>query len=297
MIAVGWFGVGSGVLADAEGVAEIATAAEDLGFESIWVGEHPVLIDPHAAPSPLPSRSELLDPIPVLAYAAARTSRIKLGTGIIILPLRNPVVLAKQLATVDILSKGRLLVGVGVGYVPGEYEAIGVPFGRRGRRADDYIDAMRALWDQDEPQFAGEFAAFSGIQCRPQPMTPRLPVHASGMSTTALRRAVARADGWYGFFQDLEATKRSLDELARLAQEVERPPGLGPLQITITPPPGPLDAGTVSQFEELGVHRIVILRDFMDMAGGPDPAKRGMFVAEMEATAERLGLAATPRLD
>jgi probable F420-dependent oxidoreductase len=295
MISIGWFGVGSGALADAEGVAEVATAAETLGFESIWVGEHPVLIDPHAPPSPLPPRSEMLDPIPVLAYAAARTTSIKLGTGIVILPLRNPVILAKQLASVDVLSKGRLLVGVGVGYVPGEYEAIGVPFERRGQRADDYIDAMRALWDQDEPEFSGEFAAFSGIQSRPQPLAPRLPVHASGMSTVALRRAVSRADGWYGFFQDLDATRRSLAELDRLAGEVERPASLGPLQITITPPPGPLDVDTVNRFEDLGVHRLVILRDFMDMAGGPVPATRGLFVQEMEATAARLGLGGAPK--
>jgi probable F420-dependent oxidoreductase len=290
MIPVGWFGVGSGALADAEGVAALAAAAEGLGFESIWVGEHPVLIDPHAAPSPLPPHSELLDPVAVLAYAAARTTTIKLGTGIVILPLRNPVVLAKQLASVDVLSKGRVLVGVGVGYVPGEYEAIGVPFGSRGRRADEYIDAMRALWDQDEPVFSGEFAAFSGIQCRPQPLTPRLPVHASGMSTAALRRAVARADGWYGFFQDLDATGRALSELARLADEVERPSALGPLEITITPPPGPLDQDTLKRFEDLGVHRVVLLRDFMDMAGGPDPGTRALYLAEMEETAKRLGL-------
>jgi probable F420-dependent oxidoreductase len=295
MIDIGWFGVGSGALADGEGVAEVAAAAEDLGYESVWVGEHPVLIDPHAPPSPLPSRSELLDPVAVLAYAAARTTRIKLGTGILILPLRNPVVLAKQLASVDVLSKGRLLVGIGVGYVPGEYEAIGVPFGTRGRRADDYVDAMRALWDDDEPHFSGEFAAFSGIQCRPQPVSPRLPLYASGMSTAALRRAVARADGWYGFFQDLDSTKRSLDELARLADEVERPDGLGDLRITVTPPPGVLDQDTVNRFEDLGVHRLVVLHDFMDMAGVPDPAKRRMFLADMEETAVRLGVTTARR--
>jgi probable F420-dependent oxidoreductase len=290
VIDIGWFGVGSGALADAEGVAEIAGAAEDLGYESVWVGEHPVLIDPHAAPSPLPSRSELLDPVAVLAYAAARTTRVKLGTGIVILPLRNPVILAKQLASVDVLAQGRLLVGVGVGYVPGEYEAIGVPFGTRGRRADDYIDAMRSLWDDDEPRFSGEFAAFSGVQSRPRPASPRLALYASGMSTAALRRAISRADGWYGFFQDLDSTKGSLDELARLADEVERPAVLGELRVTITPPPGPIDRDTVNRFEDLGVHRLVLLHDFMDMAGGPDPARRDLFLADMEATADRLGV-------
>ena len=292
MIDIGWFGVGSGALADAEGVAEVAGAAEDLGYESIWVGEHPVLIDPHAAPSPLPSHSELLDPVAVLAYAAAQTTTVKLGTGIVILPLRNPLILAKQLASVDVLSKGRLLVGVGVGYVPGEYEAIGVPFATRGRRADDYIDAMRSLWDDDDPQFSGEFASFSGVQSRPQPVSPRLALHASGMATAALRRAVSRADGWYGFFSDLDSTKRSLDELARLADEVERPAVLGELRITITPPPGAIDKDTVNRFEDLGVHRLVLLHDFMDMAGRPDPARRALYLSDMEITADRLGLRA-----
>ena len=292
MIDIGWFGIGSGALADAEGVAEIAGAAEDLGYESLWVGEHPVLIDPHAAPSPLPSHSELLDPVAVLAYAAAQTTTVKLGTGIVILPLRNPLILAKQLASVDVLSKGRLLVGVGVGYVPGEYEAIGVPFATRGRRADDYIDAMRSLWDDDDPQFSGEFASFSGVQSRPQPVSPRLALHASGMATAALRRAVSRADGWYGFFSDLDSTKRSLDELARLADEVERPAVLGELRITITPPPGAIDKDTVNRFEDLGVHRLVLLHDFMDMAGRPDPARRALYLSDMEITADRLGLRA-----
>jgi probable F420-dependent oxidoreductase len=232
----------------------------------------------------------MLDPVAVLAYAAARTTRVKLGTGILILPLRNPVILAKQLATVDVLAQGRLLVGVGVGYVPGEYEAIGVPFATRGRRADDYIDAMRSLWDDDEPRFSGEFAAFSGVQSRPQPASPRLALYASGMSTAALRRAISRAEGWYGFFQDLDSTKRSLDELARLADEVERPAVLGELRVTITPPPGAIDRDTVNRFEDLGVHRLVLLHDFMDMAGGPDPARRDLFLTDMEATADRLGV-------
>src|ERR1700759_2426497 len=98
MLPIGWFGVGSGALADAEGVAEVARTAEELGYDSIWVGEHPVLIDPHAPPSPLPPESELMDPSPVLPYAAAVTSRIKLGTGVVLLPMRNPVTLAKELA-------------------------------------------------------------------------------------------------------------------------------------------------------------------------------------------------------
>jgi probable F420-dependent oxidoreductase len=290
MIPVGWFGIGSGAYADPDAVAEIAEAAETLGYESIWVGEHPVLIDPHEPPSPLPSDSELMDPIPVLAYAAARTTRIKLGTGIVILPLRNPVILAKELASVDVLSRGRLVVGIGVGYVPGEYDAIGVPFGTRGRRADEWVDALRTLWRDDQPELRGEFLSFGGIQCRPRPFQAGgPPILASGMSTAARRRAVARCEGWYGFFQTPEATVSAMEELGRLADEVERPAELGRLEITITPVPGPIDADTVRCYEDLGVDRLVLVQDFTDMAGGPDAAKRGMFLREMEATAGRLG--------
>jgi probable F420-dependent oxidoreductase len=291
MIPVGWFGIGSGALGGAEGVGEIARTAEELGYESIWVGEHPVLIDPHEPPSPLPSHSELMDPVPVLAYAAAVTSRIRLGTGIVILPLRNPLILAKELATIDVLSQGRLTVGIGVGYVPGEYEAIGVPFNRRGRIADEWIDALRTLWHDDRPELRGDFASFGGIQCRPHPVQPGgPPIVASGFVPAAYRRAVERCQGWYGFFQDLDNTKAAIDELARLRDEVDRPAELGDLEITISPLPGPIDIDTVRRYEDLGVDRLVVVQDFGDMAGGPDPGRRGKFLDEMAATAERLDI-------
>jgi probable F420-dependent oxidoreductase len=291
MIPIGWFGVGSGALADAEGVAEVARTAEALGYDSIWVGEHPVLIDPHEPPSPLPPDSELMDPIPVLAYAAAVTSRIKLGTGVVLLPMRNPVTLAKELATIDVLSQGRLEFGIGVGYVPGEYDTLGVSFHTRGKRADEWIDVLRTLWLDDEPAFDGEFASFRGVQCRPRPVQPGgPPVIASGFATAARRRAVERCQGWYGFFQDLDNTKAAIDELARLADEVDRPAELGELEIIISPLPGPIDADTVRRYEDLGVDRLVLVQDFGDMAGGPDAVRRGKFLDEMAACAERLDI-------
>ena len=286
---IGWFGVGSGTVADADGVAEMADAAEGLGFESLWVGEHPVLIDPQAPPSPLPPEAEMLDPVPTLAFLAARTERIRLGTGIVILPLRNPLILAKQLASVDVLSRGRLIVGIGVGYVPGEYEAIGVPFHTRGRRADDHIDAMRALWRDEHPSFTGEFTRYAGIQARPWPVQrPGPPIHGSGMSTAARRRAVARCEGWYGFFLDLEHTAAAVDELTRLAGEVDRPAELGPLEITITPPAGQIDFDAVRRYEDLGVDRVVLVHDFRDLGRPPDAAGRETLIAEMTRTAREL---------
>jgi probable F420-dependent oxidoreductase len=269
----------------------VARAAEELGYESVWVGEHPVLIDPQAPPSPLPPTSEMLDPIPTLAYVAGRTERIRLGTGIVILPLRSPLILAKELASLDVLSRGRLLVGIGVGYVPGEYEAIGVPFGTRGARADEYIDAMRSVWHDDQPGYDGAHVAFAGIQSRPRPLqSPGPPILASGMARAARRRAVARCDGYYGFFLDLERTAEAMVELTQLAREVERPAPLPPLEITITPPAGPLDAGTVHAYADLGVHRLVLLRDFGDLAGAPDAARRDALLGAMEQTARELRL-------
>ncbi|HEY3670046.1 MAG TPA: TIGR03619 family F420-dependent LLM class oxidoreductase [Acidimicrobiia bacterium] len=291
MLPIGWFGIGSGALADAEGVATVARTAEALGYDSIWVGEHPVLIDPQAPPSPLPPESEMMDPLPVLAYAAAVTSRIKLGTGIVILPLRSPVILAKELATIDVLSQGRLEFGIGVGYVPGEYDAIGVPFHTRGRRADEWIDVLRTLWLDEQPELRGEFASFGGVQCRPRPVQPGgPPVIASGFATAARRRAVERCQGWYGFFQDLDNTKAAIEELDRLAGEVDRPAELGRLEIIISPLPGPIDVDTVRRYEDLGVDRLALVQDFTDMAGGPDAARRGKFLDEMAACAERLDI-------
>jgi probable F420-dependent oxidoreductase len=291
MISLGWFGVGSGMLSDPDGVAEVAQAAERLGYESIWVGEHPVLVDPQVPPSPLPPDAEMLDPVPVLAYAAASTSRILLGTGIVILPLRNPLLLAKELASVDVLSRGRLLVGIGVGYVPGEYDAIGVPFHTRGKRADEWVDALRTVWRDDQPELRGDFISFGGIQSRPRPHRPGgPPILASGMSTAARRRAVARCDGWYGFFQDLDATEAAVAELQRLHGEVDRPAELGELEISVTPLPGPIDADTVRRYEDLGIDRLVLVHDWDGMAGGPDADRRGKLLDEMAACAERLDI-------
>ena len=218
------------------------------------------------------------------------TTTIRLGTGIVILPLRNPVTFAKEMASIDVLSGGRLDVGIGVGYVPGEYAAMGVDFHTRGRRADECVDALRTLWHDDHPSMRGEFVSFSGIQCRPQPVQRPLPVHASGMSTAARRRAVARCHGWYGFFLDVDRTREAVDELARLHDEVDRPADLGPLEITITPPPVPIDAAMRDAYASLGVHRLVVLREFTDMAGGADATLRGHVLDELDATAKRLDL-------
>ena len=218
-----------------------------------------MLIDPHEPPSPLPSHSELLDPVPVLAYAAAVTERILLGTGIVILPLRNPVILAKELATHRrAVTRPARWSASASGTCPASTRPSACRSTPRGHRADEWIDSLRTLWRDDQPEFRGDFASFGGIQCRPRPHRPGgPPILGSGMSTAARRRAVARCEGWYGFFLDLDNTRAAIDELARLADEVDRPAELGPLEITITPVPGPIDLDTVRRYEDLGVDRLV----------------------------------------
>jgi alkanesulfonate monooxygenase SsuD/methylene tetrahydromethanopterin reductase-like flavin-dependent oxidoreductase (luciferase family) len=209
----------------------------------------------------------------------------------VILPLRNPLILAKQLASLDVLAGGRLIVGIGVGYVPGEYEAIGAPFHSRGRVADEYIDAMRSVWHDDRPRADGEFVAFDGIQSYPRPLQRGgPPIHASGGARGALRRAVARGNGWYGFFQDLERTADAIVVLRELAGEVDRPAELGELEITVTPP-GPVDPATVDAYEALGVHRLVLMSNFADLSGAPDASRRDQLLGELERTAKELHLA------
>ena len=271
-------------------MASLVRLVEEVGFESIWTGEHVVLIDPQAPPSPAPPETPFLDTIAALAFAAAHSRKLLLGSGIILLPQRNPVVLAKELAGVDVLSGGRLLFGAGVGYVPGEYETLGIPFAERGARMDEHIDVIRTLWTQEKPQFSGRFTNFSGIQSRPLPLQrPHPPIHVGGMSTAAHRRAIARGNGWYGFFQDLAATEAALASLEEAAKEIERPVELGDLEISITPP-GAVDADTVKRFEDLGVHRLILMRGMGDMVGDGGGSARDDVLSFIRSTGRDFNL-------
>ena len=287
---IGFYGINAGPLARREAVLRVARAAEAANFESLWTGEHVVAIDPQAPPSPLEPRTRIVDTVATLAFVAGATERIRLASGIILLPQRNPVVLAKELAGIDVLSGGRLIFGVGVGYVPGEFEAIGVPFAERGARTSEHIEAIRALWTQDAPSFAGRFTAFSGIQSRPQPLQrPHPPIVIGGGSPAAFRRTARQGDGWYGFMLDAGGAAEAVRALERAADEVERPPSLGPLEITITPR-GRLDREAVERFAEAGVHRLVPMPRGLMQPAGDEAAALDEAVAFIERTAASLGL-------
>lgn len=188
-------------------IAAVATAAEDHGFATLWAGEHVVMVDeprsryPYAADGVIavPPAADWLDPMVTLTFAAAVTARIRVATGILLLPEHNPVIVAKQAASLDRLSGGRLTLGVGIGWSAEEFEALGVPFARRAARTAAHVDAMRTLWSSEVCSYDSEFVRFEAIRVNPKPHQSRLPVVLGGNSDPALRRVAAWGDGWYGF--------------------------------------------------------------------------------------------------
>jgi probable F420-dependent oxidoreductase len=258
------FGLHRGSSADPDTLVRRAQRAEEIGLESFWVGDHVAL---PAGSGDNPAEQPRLEAVVALAYMAAVTRRVRLAIGVIVLPQRQPVLLAKQLSTIDHLSKGRLIVGIGVGYVEPELRALGASLADRGARTDEYLTAMRALWDQPTPSFTGRFVSFAGVIERPRPVQqPHPPIVIGGHSPAALRRAVTSGNGWYGWELGLEETARHLGELREIAGQVERPPGLGELEITITPRGIP-DVDTVRRYTALGVHRLAIQPPTMDGTG------------------------------
>jgi len=227
-----------------------------------------------------------LDPVVALTYCAAVTKRVRLGTGIIILPQRNPLVLAKELASLDALSNGRVIFGIGVGYLEPEFRALGAPFAQRGAVTDEYLAAMQAIWSQAQPAYQGRFVSFAGVQAHPQPVQrPHPPIVVGGRTAAAFRRAVQQGNGWYGFALDPEGTARALEGLRDAAQRHERPAHLGPLEISITPGRGAgVDLATAEKFAVLGVHRLILM---------PSPK---LDAAELERYVEDVGARLIGRL-
>jgi probable F420-dependent oxidoreductase len=181
-------------VASPEAIRQVAQRAEHLGYDGIWVSDHIVIPD-----SAVDRFGSLFyEPLTVLGFAAACTSRVRLGTTVIILPYRNPLVTAKVLATLDVLSGGRVTAGMGVGWTEDEFRALGVPFQERGAVSDEYIAAFKALWTQDKPAFHGQYVRFDNIAFEPKPVQkPHIPIWIGGNSKRAIRRAVALGDGWH----------------------------------------------------------------------------------------------------
>jgi probable F420-dependent oxidoreductase len=250
---IGLFAVNSHACAEPEAAARIAQLAESLGYDSLWAGEHVVVPSPRVDPSPMEPEEPILDPLIALAHVAGHTERLKLGTGLIVLPQRNPLVLAKQAASVDVLTGGRLILGIGVGYLEPEMTAIGVPMERRGRRADEYLSAMRSLFEDDAPEFHGEYVDFAGVDAYPRPVQRPLPIVVGGHTRQAFVRTARYADGWYGFLVGLRSMAEYQEGLRAAVAQTGRD---RPLHVSITPA-RPLDEETVAAYAELGVHRLI----------------------------------------
>jgi probable F420-dependent oxidoreductase len=250
-----------------DAAARIGRAAEAAGFDSLWVADHVVLPDPPVAGRPMAPDQRLLDPIVALTFLAAHTQRIRLATGVIILPQRQALVLAKQLASLDVLSNGRLIFGLGVGWCEPEMRSVGAPFAERGRVADDYLAAMRAVWTQPKPSYRGPYVAFDGVQAMPRPVQTPVPIVVGGRTAPAYRRAVTQGHGWYGFGINVEDTQKIVATLHDTAKKHSRPAELGRLEISVTPPGFDIpDKATLDAYAAAGVDRL-ILRPRPEMDG------------------------------
>jgi len=267
---------------DPDQMIAVARHAEQCGFESFYFAEH-IALYPGATVGPvtIPASTPVADPLECLAFVAAATTSILLGTGVLLLPYHQPVVLAKRLATLDVLSKGRMrLLSVGVGALPGEAMAGGVDFATRGRRADEAIDVLRLLWDGDEDgvSFDGDFFSFTSLCSYPKPLG-RLPVHVGGSSTAAARRAGLRGDGYFPGGRLTQAERDAQLELMRAtARAAGRDPGA--LEITRW---GSIDltADDVAAHAAQGTTRLVV---------GPSATDEAGQRTEISAFAGRLGL-------
>jgi probable F420-dependent oxidoreductase len=226
-------GIGEG--ARREVIDAIGVAAEQCGFATLWAGEHVVMVDQPASRYPystdgriaVPAAADWIDPLIGLSFAAAATTTIGLATGVLLLPEHNPVVVAKQAATLDWLSGGRFTLGVGIGWSREEFDALGVPFERRATRTAEYVAAMRTLWRDDIASFTGEFVQFDRVRLNPKPVRDsRIPIVVGGNSDAALRRVVSWGDGWYGYnLPDVAAIAERVALIGRLCGESERDPG------------------------------------------------------------------------
>lgn len=245
---------------------EFAQAAEAAGFESLWTVEHVVVPSGYDSPYPydpsgkMPGGEDfpIPDPLIWLSYVAAATSRINLATGILILPQRNPVVLAKELATLDHLSGGRMLLGIGVGWLEEEFDAIGVPFAERGRRTDDHVGAMRALWTQEKASFQGEFTQFDHCISRPQPVQGTIPVHIGGHTDIAAKRAGRLGDGFFPGKGSHEELSRSFDLVRRTAVEHGRDPDAIEMTTGGRGAVGGRALDEVKALADIGTHRVIL---------------------------------------
>jgi probable F420-dependent oxidoreductase len=285
---VGFFAVGIGPAADPEILAATAQTAEACGFNSLWAPEHVVLIDqyvskyPYSSDGRLPmptTKIDILDPYVALTYAAALTKKIRLGTGISLIPERSPVVTAKEIASLDKLSGGRFDLGVGIGWLAEEFSAVNVPWERRAERTREYLKAMKLLWTEEEPEFKGEFMSFPKVRMYPKPVQkPHPPIIFGGESGPALKRVGEVGNGWFGVNVTPEATPGLIARMKQHAQAA----GRGNVNLSFAVSPGigsPVELDQIKRYRDAGVHEVIV---------GSIPTELKNVKGDIERLAEKL---------
>ncbi len=246
-----------------EGLLNLARTADEVGIESLWTVEHVVVPVGYTSPYPYsptgkmpgPENSPIPDPLLSLAFAAAVTRRVKLGTGILILPQRHPAYVAKEVATLDVLSGGRALLGIGIGWLREEFETLGIPFEERAARTDEAVRALRSLWSREPKPFDGKFYRWGAVESNPKPIQPKgVPIIVGGHVEAAARRAARLGDGFFPARGDLQSLPPLLDALRA---ECKRN-GRNPAEVEISTGGGRVDLDSVKRYQDLGVHRLVM---------------------------------------
>jgi len=264
---IGLSAIGFGTLAAPALIRTVATNAERLHFSTVWAPEHVVLLDRYNSHYPYSTGSSgeflapadivINDPFPTLTFAAACTSRIRLATGICLVPEHNPLVLAKTVSTVDYLSGGRMILGVGIGWLAEEFQALGIPFEHRAHRTREYIEAMRRLWCDQHSSYHGEFVQFENVRSYPKPAQAKLPVWFGGESGHALRRVAEYGDGWFGLNLSPDEAAAKIRRIEQLLSEHGRK--RSDVELAVSPYVRPITIDDLKRYREAGADEVELV--------------------------------------
>ncbi|MFP6699401.1 MAG: LLM class F420-dependent oxidoreductase [Alphaproteobacteria bacterium] len=261
---IGLFGINMARVDAPDTLLPLMKRVEEMGFESVWTGEHVMIPRDYASAYPfntsgrigVPPETHFIDPLIALSHVAAHTTTLRLGTGINLLPQSNPLLFAKQVASLDHLSKGRVLLGLGVGWLAEEFTAMGVPFAGRGRRFDDYLRAVKKVWSGVEVEHQSDYLNWSGFKSYPLPHAPSgPPIIIGGHSPAALRRTVATGDGWFAFPKSHDELSGLLGQLRDRAAAAGRDPAT--IEITALWRDFADGMASLETYREMGVHRLL----------------------------------------
>jgi probable F420-dependent oxidoreductase len=263
---LGMIGIGCAAGITPSAIRTIATNAERLGFATLYAVEHVIFTDDYerkypysnAGELPGPTGMALFDPFIALTYAASCTTRVRLGTGISLVPMHNPVILAKEIASLDQLAEGRFMLGVGIGWMAEEFRAAGLSFEDRARRCNEYVEAMQQLWGEERASYSGEFVRFQNIRCNPKPVKgAKLQVTVGGETTAAMKRAARYGTGWFGYMNSPEQAEEKIKKLHKILAEHNRKPN--EVEIFITPnDPKYAAPDSLKRYRDAGVSEIVV---------------------------------------